>query len=230
MPVVVEQGPALTEIKTRPSTAADDASVYSCNVSQGSRLGDDLMSTPGRSLFSNTVIENMSKNSSNVAKTPKEKIASARKSARSKFKVDLGQINVSPSEYSYAPTHSDNVFFSGDIKDIPERDSSGDNMAAVEVLKRALKNQKKNKVSRTSTSMSLTHQQQANENVIHTPLASPSTQAKTTGRKSSIATVKDAAIFSARNPPTTARMTMRRFLSQSTLSDDFQYHNHLDPE
>jgi len=221
MPVVIEQGPPL-EPKTRPSTAADDASIYSCNISQGSRLGDELLSTPGRSLFSTKNTENKDKNLSSSLASGKPKISSARKSARSqKFKVDLGQINIPPSEYSFAPTTSENIFASGDIKDLPEKDTTADNMAAIKVLKQALKNQKKNKVSRTSTSMTLS--QPPKEDV-------KPVQPKSTARTGSATTIKDATLLSSRLASEVPKISMRRFLSQSTLSEDFDNPNHLDPK
>ena len=225
MPVLIEQGPPL-EPKTRPSTAADDGSVYSCNVSQVSRLGDELLSTPGRSLFSSSNAENKGKSLAATAPSGKPKISSARKSARSqKFKVDLGQINVPPSEYSYAPTYSENVFASGDIKDLPEKDSTADNRAAIEVLKQALKNQKKNKISRTSTSLSLSQPQKEEGK----PPQAKSTAR--TARTGSATTMKDTTLLSSRIAAAKMpKISLRRFLSQSTISEDFDNPNHLDPK
>ena len=218
MPVLTEQGPPL-ELKTRPSTAADDASVYSCNVSQGSRLGDDLLSTPGRSLFSSSNAENTARNLGN---SPKPKLSSARKSARLKnFKIDLGQINISPSECSYPPTISDKIFSSGDIKDLPTKDTTRDNLAAIEALKQTLKKQKKNKVSRTSTSLSLSQPQKEETKSIH---------AQSTARTGSATTTKEKNLLSSRLTTEKPKISMRRFLSKSSvLSEDFHNPDHLDP-
>ena len=221
MPTVSEQDPGISEFRTRPSTAVDGGSVYSCNVSQGSRLGDDLVSTPGRSLFSSS-----NDNKKTVVEKPtKEKIHSAKKSALSRFKVDLGRINVSPSEFSYAPTHSDNVFSSGEINDLPEKDLSRNNLAAIEVLNRALKNQKKSKVSRTSTSLSLSQPQDKNGKPI--PLTPSTVPAKTTARTDSAVSRKQSTLSPAKPPP---KLIMKRFLSQSTISDDHFENDYLDPK
>lgn len=222
-----EQVPVLAEPKTRPSTAADDGSVYSCNISQGSKLGDDLLSTPGRSLGTGNKTARSGKQN---FKTLKEKVVSARKSARSSQKADLGPINISPSEYSVPVNYSENIFQSGDIKDLPEKDSTKENPAAIEVLKRVLKNQKKGKLTRSSTSLS---NQRPNLDEDARKLASSSFSMNVVdrARTSRGSVTKRNPLTSTKNLPTQAqKLSMKRFLSQSTVSDDFFSNDYRNPK
>ena len=214
--------PGFVEQKTRPSTAADDGSFYSCNISQGSKLADDLFSTAGRSLATeNKTPKNRSKSNKNM----KEKLSTSRKPASNK--VDLGPINVPPSEHPLAPTYSENLFVSEDIEDVPEKDLTKQNTLAIEVLKRVLKNQKKSKSFRSST----LRESSAVDGDRRLVSSSLSMRLIDTERNSANTRKKKTPSASSKNLPLSSqKLSMKRFLSHSTiLSDDFYSNNYRDP-